>query len=295
MMPLGIMNVGATFQRAMEIYFVGEKDKFVLIYLDDITVYSSSHEGHLKHMKRVFLKCKQFRISLNPKKSQFSLKKGKLLGHIVSTEGVKIDPARVEAIQKLSIPRSNKDIQSLLGKINFIRRFIPNFVELVKHITSMLKKGSEIKWIDNARSSFEDIKQTIMEYPTLISPDYTKKFYIFSFASYDTLVAILLQKDDESLDHPVAFFNKSLRDGELRYVPIEKQSYALIKSLKYFRIYILHAKVVSYVPSASVKDVLTQPDIDGKRDKWITKLIKFDIEVKPTKLVKVQGLAKLMT
>jgi hypothetical protein len=181
-----------------------------------------------------------------------------------------------------------------LGKINFVRRFIPNFAELVKHITSMLKKGSEIKWTDAARSSFEAIKQAIMEAPTLISPDYTKEFYIFSFASYDTLAAVLLQKNDEGIEHPVAFFSKTLRDAELRYDLIEKQAYALIKSLKAFRIYILHSKVVAYVPSASVKDVLTQPDIDGKRAKWIAKFIEFNIEVKPTKLVKGQGLAKLM-
>jgi hypothetical protein len=159
----------------------------------------------------------------------------------------------------------------------------------------MLKKGSEIKWTDSVISSFQDIKQNIMESPTLISPYYTKNFYIFYFSSYDTVAIILLKKDDESLDHPVAFFSKSLRDAKLRYDPIEKQAYALIKSLKAFRIYSLHAKVVSYVPSASVKDVLTQPDIDGKRAKWIAKLIEFDIEVKPTKMVKGQGLAILMT
>ena len=134
-----------------------------------------------------------------------------------------------------------------------------------------------------------------MESPTLISPDYTKNFYIFSFASYDTVAAVLLQKYDEGLDHSVDFLNKSLRDAELRYDPIEKQAYALINSLKAFRIYILHAKVVAYVPSASVNDVLTQLDIDGKRAKWIEKLIEFDIEVKPNKLVKGQGLSKILT
>jgi len=92
----------------------------------------------------------------------------------------------------LSIPRSKRDIQSFLGKINFVRRFIPNFAELVKHITSILKKGSEIKWTDGARSYFEGIKQVIMEAPTLINPDYTREFYIFSFASYDTLASVLL-------------------------------------------------------------------------------------------------------
>ena len=116
-MPFGIMNAGATFQRAMDLDFVGLKDKFVFIYLDDLTVYSHSHHEHLQHLRRVFRKCRKFGISLNPKKSQFALSGGKLLGHIVLAKGVKIDPVRVEAIQKLSIPRSKRDIQSFLGKI----------------------------------------------------------------------------------------------------------------------------------------------------------------------------------
>jgi len=96
-----------------------------------------------------------------------------------------------------------------------------------------------------------------MEAPTLISLDYTKEFYIFSFASYDTLAAVLFRKNDEGVEHPVAFFNKTLRDVELMYDLIEKQAYALIKSLKAFRIYIFHSKMIAYVPSASIKDVLT--------------------------------------
>ena len=133
-----------------------------------------------------------------------------------------------------------------------------------------------------------------MKAPTLISPDYTKSFYIFSFDSYDTVAIVLLQKDDERLDHPISFFSKTLRDAELKYDPIKKQAYALIKSLKSFRIYILHTKVISYVPLDFVKDVLTHPNIDGNRAKWIAKMVEFDIEVKPTKLVKGQGLANLM-
>ena len=91
------MNVGATFHRAMDLDFVELKDKFVLIYLDDLTIYSHSHHDHLQHLQKVFLKCRRYGISLNPKKSQFSLSEGKLLGHIVSTEVVKINPVRVEA------------------------------------------------------------------------------------------------------------------------------------------------------------------------------------------------------
>ena len=98
-MPFGLMNAGATFQRAMDLDFVGLKDKYVLIYLYDLTVYSHNHHDHLQHLRKVFLKCRKYGISLNPKKSQFALNEGKLLGHIVSAEGVKIDPVRVEDTQ----------------------------------------------------------------------------------------------------------------------------------------------------------------------------------------------------
>ena len=145
-MPFRLMNVGAMFQREMDITFVGEKDKFVLIYLDDITIFSGSHEHHLQHLRKTFLKFRRYGISLNPKKSYFALKEGKLLGHIVSTDGVRIDPKRVEAIKNLSLTRSKKDIQSFLGTINFIRRFIANFADLTKNITCMLRKNYEVRW-----------------------------------------------------------------------------------------------------------------------------------------------------
>jgi hypothetical protein len=118
-MPFGLMNAGETFQRAMDIDFADEKDKFIVIYLDDITVYSASDEEHIKHLRRAFEKCRKFGISLNPKKSNFSMEEGNLLGHIISKEGIKVDPNRVEGILKIGIPRSKKEVQSFLGKVNF--------------------------------------------------------------------------------------------------------------------------------------------------------------------------------
>jgi hypothetical protein len=166
-MPFGLMNTGETFQRAMDITFIGERDKFVVIYLDDITVFSNSDKEHCQHLRKVFSKCRRFGLSLNPKKSLFAMKEGKLLGHIVSVEGVRIDPSRVEAIQTLSLLRSKKEVQSFLGKINFLRRFVSNFVELVKHITAMLRKGNEVKWTVEPKESFNQIKQALTEAPVL--------------------------------------------------------------------------------------------------------------------------------
>jgi hypothetical protein len=284
--PFGLMNAGETFQQAMDIAFIGEKDKFMVIYLDNITVFSKNDIEHHFHLKKVFLKCRRFGLSLNPKKSLFAMQEGKLLGHIVLAEGVRIDPDRVEAIQALSLPRSKKEVQAFLGRINFLRRFVSNLAELVKHITAMLRKGHEIKWTAEPRKSFDQIKKALTEAPMLISPDYSKDFMIFSFASFDTVVAFLLQKNDRGKEQPIAFFSKALRDAELRYEIMEKQAYALVKSLKAFRVYVLHSKIISYVPSTSVKDILIQPDIDGRRGKWITKILEFNLEINPTKLIK---------
>ena len=130
------------------------------------------------------------------------MKEGKLLGHIVSVEGIKIDPEWVKSILKITIPRTKKEIQSFIGKIKFLRWFIPNFAEIIKHITEMLKKDKEVKWLAEARLSFEKIKQALIEAPILISPDFSKDFLVFSFAYEDIIPIVLLQNNSKGLEQP---------------------------------------------------------------------------------------------
>eukprot|EP00253_Pinus_taeda_P024607 PITA_24607 len=266
-MPFGLKNAGATFQRAMDMAFANEKDVFLIVYLDDLTVFSKSDEEHLFHLTKVFQKCRKYGISLNPKKSLFAMSEGKLLGHIISKDGIRIDPARVEAIQQLEQPRRKKEIQSFNGKLIFLRRFIPNLAEHLREITNMLKKDNELKWTKEAVKSFNLIKYT--------------------------LAAVLMQKRD-GVERPIAFFSRIIRDGALNYNIIEKQALALVKALKDFRVYILNSHILAYVPNAAVKDVLVQTEPEGRSGKWIATLLEYDVEIKPTKLTKGQGLAKLM-
>ena len=124
----------------MDIAFAEEKDKFVVVYMDDITVYSKSDRDHVKNLEKVFLKCRKYGISLNPRKSNFALKEGNLLGHIISKDGIKIHPKRVNVIMKVEEPKSKKEVQPFIGHVNFLRRFIPSFAEILRNITNMLKK-----------------------------------------------------------------------------------------------------------------------------------------------------------
>jgi hypothetical protein len=224
--PFGLMNTRATFQRAMDIAFVGREDKFMVIYLDDIIIFSKSDEEHLQHLEQVFKKCRRYGISLNPKKSHFFMPEGNLLGHIISAGGIKIDPKRACSKQKIEIPRTKKVIQSFIVEINFLRHFVPNFVEILKPITNMLKKYVVIKWSLEEKTFFQTIKQALVEALVLASPDYTKDFFIFSFALEETIVVVLLQKNEEGHKKPIAFSSRALRDDELKYDILEKQAYA---------------------------------------------------------------------
>jgi hypothetical protein len=118
----------------MDIAFSKEKDKFVVIYVDDITMFSKIDEKHLHHLERVFLKCIKFGVSLNPKKSNFALEEGKILGHIISKDGIRIHPTRVEVIGQIALPGNKKEIQSFIGKVNFPRRFIIDCAEKMRNI-----------------------------------------------------------------------------------------------------------------------------------------------------------------
>eukprot|EP00253_Pinus_taeda_P005377 PITA_05377 len=192
-------------------------------------------------------------------------------------------------------PRNINELQGFLGKINFLRRFIPNLAELSRLLNNMLKKDSKVKWTVEAKQAFEGIKFALTQTPVLTNPQFDIEFIIFSFASEHTIATVLLQKDDQGNEKTIAFFSKALRDAPIKYQIMEKQAYALVKAIKDFRIYILYSHIIAYVPSPIVKYILTQENLEGRRGKWIANILEFDIEIKPTKLIKGQGLAKLMS
>jgi hypothetical protein len=208
-------------------------------------------------LKKVFHKCRKFSISLNPKKSHFGVEEGKLLGHVISKEGIKIYPNRVEGILIIDTPHSKREVKSFLGKVNFLRRFILNLAEIINHITCMLRNGNETKWNPEAKKSFEDIKVALTRSHMLTSPDFMKYFILFSFSLEHTIVGVMLQKDEQNFENPIDYFSRMLWDAPLRYDIMEKQAYALVKYLKEFRTHILHSHIISYVSNNFVKDILT--------------------------------------
>ena len=189
------MNAGENFQREMDIDCLEEKDNFFVIYMDDITIYSKYERDHTNHFENLFLKCRRYGISLNPRKSKFSMKEGKLLGHIISKDGIRIDPNIVKYILKVEVPRNKREIQSFIGQVNFSRCFIPSFAKNLRNVTNMLRKDCEIKWTIEAKKYFNDIKKAIIEAPVLVNLEFSKYFIAFCFAFEHTRNIVLLQKN----------------------------------------------------------------------------------------------------
>jgi hypothetical protein len=129
-----LVNAGTAFQRAMYISFKGLIDKSVVVYLNDVTVYSKKREDHPRHLKQIFERCRKYGISVNPKKTIFVVSKGKLLGHVISKNGISVDPKRTKGIMQIPLPHSKKSMQSFLGKIKFVRIFVLDFAEIAKSL-----------------------------------------------------------------------------------------------------------------------------------------------------------------
>lgn len=165
----------------------------MLVYLDEITFFSKHAVDHIGHLRQILERCKEFGISLNPKKCVFAIHKGKLLGYIVSKQGITIDPKRVAAILELPLPHHKKGLQSLIGRKIFVKSFILDIANLLKLLTTMLKKNIVFIWSKEAKHSFEAIKEALLVAPTLVNPNFPKDFTLYAYGSMDTISIVPFQ------------------------------------------------------------------------------------------------------
>jgi hypothetical protein len=223
----------------------------VVVYLDDMTVYSKNKEDHVQHSTQIFERCRKYGISLNPKKNIFDVEEGKLLGHIISQADICIDPERIKAIAQRPLPQNKKAMQSFFGKIKFVRKFTLDFTETIKPLQKIICKDVEFKWDDERNKDFSNIKTVISQAPILQSPDFNKYLFLYAFTSNQSLAAVLTQKDDRNNEVLVSFMSTNLQGVKLNYPTIDKKDYAVYKAVKDFISYILknHTKVIMPHPA----------------------------------------------
>jgi hypothetical protein len=290
-MPFGLSNEGATFQRAMQIAFDNLIGKIIQIYLDDLTVYSKNQSDHFGNLKRVLMQCRKFDISLNPSNSIFGVTKGKLLGHIVSYLGISIDLERNAAILNLPAPTSKKEVQYFMGVINFVRRFVPDFVVMVKLIHNLLKQDLSFAWTDDVEDAFVGIKKEISSVPVLAKPDFEKEFMVYTNAIEEAVYDILMQGDDQGNKKPVAYMSQILSDDEFKYFFIEKHAFTLVKVVEKFLHFILGKHALVKVPLPAIKFFLSQTYLSWKLAHWLSKIQEHYLTIATSTTIKGRDLA----
>jgi hypothetical protein len=206
-----LINVGETFQRAMGITFRGLIQDCVVVYLDEVTIFSMNKKYHISHLRRVFNSYRRYGISLNPQKIVFVVDEGRILGFKVSKHGMKIVPERTKTISKILPPHNKNAMQSFLGRINFVRIFFPRFFETTKPLKDMIKKNVELKWGPMENESFDKIKSEIAQDPALLSPYFSRAFILYTYSSNISFVVVLTQRNQGGDDFPVAFTSLGLQ------------------------------------------------------------------------------------
>jgi hypothetical protein len=201
-MPFGLKNVGATFQWAMT-YIFHDLAKIILAYLDDLTARSKKRTQHLNDLRIIFQRCRQYNICLNPLKCVFCITTGRLLGFIVSQNGITVDPLKVKAITEIPPPRNLRQLQSLQGKVNFLRCFVPDYAICAHGFLRLLRHDIPFHWDDYAQQSFDDLKAALLNAPLISAPDYNRDYILYVSASAVSVADILIHLGDENCEHVI--------------------------------------------------------------------------------------------
>ena len=190
-MPFGLCNAPATFQRLMDLVLAGLQWTSCLVYLDDVIIVGKTFEEHLLHLREVLIRLREAGLKLQPSKCSFCQKKVEFLGHIVSDKGVATDPAKTAQVAKWPTPSSQKEVQQFLGLASYYRRFVKDFATIAKPLHRLTEKTMDFKWTSECQSAFEELRRNLTAAPILAFPDFEKPFILDTDASDFGVGAVL--------------------------------------------------------------------------------------------------------
>ena len=263
-MPFGLTNAPTAFMDLMNKVFQPYLDQFVMVFIDDILVYSRDEQEHEQHLKIVLQTLKEKKLYSKLSKCDFLLKEISFLGHIVFAEGIRVDPMKIEAVVNWKPPRSVIEVRSFLGLVGYYKRFVNEFCVIASPLTKLLRKGVMFEWSDKCQNSFEQLKEMLVEAPVLTQPTSGKVYILYSDASGIGLGCVLMQ--DEKV---VAYASRQLKPHEQNYPTHDLELAAVVFALKIWLHYLYGEKCRIYTDHKSLKYLLTQKELNLRQRRWL--------------------------
>ncbi|GKA30206.1 reverse transcriptase domain-containing protein [Tanacetum coccineum] len=294
-MPFGLKNAGATYQRLVDNAFEGQVGRNLEVYVDDLVIKSHTEDELVRDIVETFRALRKINMKLNPKKCTFGATEGMFLGYLIEPDGIKPCPEKTKAVIQLPSPRTMKEVQSLNGKLAGLNRFLSKSADkslpLFKTLKKCTKKG-DFRWTTEAEEAFTQLKQHIAALPTLVAPRPGEELIMYLSATHGAISAVLLT-DRDSVQTPVYFVSKALKETEINYSAMEKLILALVFAAKRLRRY-FQAHPIAVITDQPIKQVISKPDASGRLQKWSVLLGEYNISYRPRTAVKGQILADFL-
>ncbi|KAL5581058.1 hypothetical protein UlMin_013500 [Ulmus minor] len=288
-MPFGLKNAGATYQRLVNKMFKDQIGKTMEVYVDDMLVKSLKTEEHIQNLRETFEILRRYKMKLNPSKCAFGVSSGKFLGFMVNHRGIEANPAKIQALLDMEPPRKIKEVQRLTGRIAALNRFISRATDRCKPFFQALRKGKDFIWTADCEQSFQELKSYLGK-PPLLSKPHEGDSLILYLAVSKRAVSSALVREEDGVQWPIYYTSKSLLDAETRYPEIEKLALALMVAARKLRPY-FQAHTIIIPTKFPLKQVFQKPEASGRLAKWSIELGEFDIQFKPRTAIKGQALA----
>ncbi|WVZ54060.1 hypothetical protein U9M48_004925, partial [Paspalum notatum var. saurae] len=270
----GLTNAPAYFMNLMNKVFMEYLDKFIVVFIDDILIYSKMEEEHEDHLRLVLQKLREHKLYAKLSKCEFWIDQVPFLGHIVSKGGIMVDPSKVNSVMDWKIPENMKEVRGFLGLAGYYRRFIEGFSKTAKPMTSLLEKNAEFIWNKDRQASFDELKKRLTTAPVLTLPDPTKSFTVYCDASKEGLGCVLMQEGKV-----IAYASRQLRKHEANYPTHDLELAAVVHSLKIWSHYLFGNCCEIYTDHKSLKYIFTQNELN-MRQRILLELIKdYDLEI----------------